>query len=273
MAIRFTCRDAAALFFAAILFLPSLAHTDDAPLVVLIQPLPGEERIAATYEPLARYLETLTGRRCTIQIPPTFPAYWDVLRRNNYDMAFDGPHFTDYRAQKFGFTVLAKIPDTASYSLVMRDAARVLDPAQLVGRRIASLGLLSMGAPRLSAMFPNPVRQPVLVDVRTAGEAVDMLLDKRVEAAFLPTAVLGERLRRGDITVILTTEPGARLMFSTSARMPPQMRDKIRDGLLGATETDAGRAMLEALGLPRFEAATPESFVNQRSVLKTYWGY
>jgi ABC-type phosphate/phosphonate transport system substrate-binding protein len=265
-------RRCVALLLAAVL-LPNLAPADDGTCVMLIQPLPHDERIGASYQPLARYIETLTGRRCTIQIPPNFPAYWDVLRRNNYDIALDGPHFTDYRAQKFGFHVLAKIPDTASYSLITRAASRGLDPTLLVGRRIASLGLLSMGATRLSAMFPNPVRQPVLLDVRTADEAIDLLLDKRVEAAFLPTAVVGERLRRGGIAVILTTEPAARLMLSASNRMSADTRGKIRDGLLRANETAAGQALLQALDLPRFEAVTPESFANQRNVLKSYWGY
>lgn len=273
MAVRYKYRRHAARFLAALLSLPCLVSADDEALVMLIQPLPRDERIGASFQPLARYIEALTGRRCTIQIPLNFPAYWDVLRRNNYDIALDGPHFTDYRAQKFGFHVLAKIPDTASYSLIMRDASPVLDPTLLVGRRIASLGLLSMGAARLSAMFPNPVRQPVLLDVRTADEAIEMLLDKRVEAAFLPTAVVGERLRRSGLAVILTTEPAGRLMLSASARMSPEMRDRIRDGLLHANETDAGRVMLQALGLPRFEPATTDSFANQRNVLKSYWGY
>lgn len=262
-----------ALLVAALLGLPHLAPADDGALVILIQPLPRDERVVPSYQPLARYVEALTGRPCTIHIPLNFPAYWDVLRRNNYDIALDSPHFTDYRAQKFGFHVLAKIPDTTSYSLIMRDASRVLDPTLLVGRRIASLGLLSTGAARLSAMFPNPVRQPVLLDVRSAEEAIDMLLDKRVEAAFLPTAVVSERLRRGGIAVILTTEPGARLMLSVSNRMSSEMREKIRDGLLRANETAAGQAMLQALDLPRFEPVTPESFANQRNVLKSYWGY
>lgn len=272
MAVR-NYRWRAALCLAILLCPPGLTAAEDDALVMLIQPLPREERIGASYQPLARYIETLTGRRCTIQIPPSFPAYWDVLRRNNYDIAFDGPHFTDYRAQKFGFDVLAKIPDTASYSLITRAASPLLDPTLLVGRRIASLGLLSMGAARLSAMFPNPVRQPVLIDVRTAEEAIDMLLDKRVEAAFLPTTVVSARLRAGGITVILTTEPGARLMLSASNRLVPPMREKIREGLLHAGETEAGRAMLQALELPRFEPVPAESFANQRNVLKSYWGY
>jgi ABC-type phosphate/phosphonate transport system substrate-binding protein len=62
-------------------------------------------------------------------------------------------------------------------------------------------------------------------------------------------------------------------MLSASNRMSADTREKIRDGRLRANETAAGQALLQALDLPRFEAVTPESFANQRNVLKSYWGY
>lgn|SRR5581483_4824860 len=271
-AVRLKTRALTTLLLVVVFFSPRQLLADETALVLLIQPLPHEERMTKSYQPLAQYIETLTGRRCTIQVPPNFPAYWNILRRNNYDLALDGPHFTDYRLHKFGFIVLAQLPDTTSYSLIMREAGRVLDPAQLVGRRIASLGLLSTGAVRLSAMFPNPVRQPVLVDVRNAEDGIDLLLDKRVEAAFLPTAIVGERPRAG-IAVILTTEPVTRLILSAAPRMASDMREKIRDALLQAHQTEAGRSMLRGLGAERFEPAAEETFANQRNVLKSYWGY
>lgn len=245
----------------------------DTPLVLLAQPLPADERTVHSYEPLARYLETLIGRRWAIETPGTFTGYWSVLRRKNYDLALDGPHFTDYRTQKFGFVVLAKLPDSASYSLIRRSEDRVVDPMQLVGRRIATLGMLSTGYARLSAIFPNPIRQPVLIEVASTAEGIALLLDKKVEAAFLPTAVANNRLPGGSVATILTTEPVTQLILSASPRLDPAMREKIRDALLTAHENPNGRAMLQALELQRFEKATPESFANQRNALRSYWGY
>ncbi len=266
-------RCLARLWVVVLLCLPPLAGANDAALVLLIQPLPREERTFRSYQPLALYIQTLTGRPCTIQMPPNFPAYWSVLHRSSYDIALDGPHFTDYRLNKFGFSAIAKTPDSASYSLITRDTARIVDPAQLIGRRIASLGLLSGGSARLNAMFPNPARQPALVEVRSSEEAIDFLFEKKVEAAFLPTAVVSQKLQRGGLTVILTTEPMARLILSASPRLSAEIKEKIRGGLLQAHQTGAGRAMLQDIGLERFEPVTPESLANQRNVLKSYWGY
>ncbi|MFL6711299.1 MAG: phosphate/phosphite/phosphonate ABC transporter substrate-binding protein [Sulfurifustis sp.] len=265
-------RVAAWLALAALLFGATLV-AEEPPLVLLAQSLARDERSIDSYAPLAQYIASLTGRRCTLQMPPNFPAYWATLRQGKYDLALDAPHFTDYRVHKFGFSVLAKLPDAAGYSLIARDAEAPSDPAQLVGRRIASLGLLSVGAGRLAAMFPNPVRQPLLIEVASVDQAMDLLLARRVEAAFLPAPALARRLAQGGVTVVLTTEPMTQLAVSASPRLPAEMRERVREGLLRADQTEAGRALLRAIDIKRFEPVTAESFANQRTALKRYWGY
>jgi ABC-type phosphate/phosphonate transport system substrate-binding protein len=245
----------------------------DTELTLLVQPLPREEMPAETFQPLADYLSTLTGRPCTIRTPPNFPAYWEAVRHNRYDLAFDAPPFTDYRIHKFGFTALAKTPDTASYSLVMREDARVRDPATLVGKRVATLGLASIGTLRLNALFPNPYRQPVVVEIPSSEEGLNLLLNGNVEAAFLPTTGIGRRLAPHGAVVVLTTEPIPRLVLSASPRLSRELTDKIRNNLLQANTTDAGRAMLRVIGIDFFDTATNEEFANQSYVLRGYWGY
>jgi len=249
------------------------ATAEDEALILLMQPLPREEMPAETFQPLADYVSALAGRACKINTPPNFPSYWEAVRRNRYDLAFDAPHFADYRIRKFGFTALAKTPDTASYSLIMRDDARALDPSSLVGKRVAALSLTSIGTLRLNALFPNPYRQPVLVEVPKTEDGLVMLFTKRVEAAFLPTAGIGARIDSRGAIVVLTTEPIPRLVLSASPRLARELTDKIRTGLLQARATDDGRTMLHAIGIDFLDAATNEEFANQSYVLRGYWGY
>lgn len=253
--------------------LTATAGSEDSALVLLVQPLPREEMPAETLQPLADYIAGLSGRPCRIDEPPNFPAYWEAVRRRRYDLALDAPYFADYRVQKFGFNVLVKTPETASYSLIMRADTRTRDPASLIGKRVATLGLASIGTLRLNALFPNPIRQPVLVDVAGSEEAIGLLLEKKVEAAFLPTAHLGKQLPDRGIAVVLTTEPIVRLTLSAAPGLPRDLVRKLRTGLLRAHTTDAGRAMLRAIGLDYLDGATNEEFANQSYVLKGYWGY
>jgi ABC-type phosphate/phosphonate transport system substrate-binding protein len=64
-----------------------------------------------------------------------------------------------------------------------------------------------------------------------------------------------------------------RMILSASPRLSPDMQERIRGGLLNAHESDSGRAMLKSVGIERFEPVAPDSFANQRNVLKSYWGY
>lgn len=257
----------------ALAILAGTAAAEESPLVLLVQRLPREEMPSASLQPLADYIAAIAGRPCVIDMPPNFPAYWEAVRHGHYDLALDAPYFTDYRIQKLGFTALIKTPETASYSLIMRDDARVRDPSSLVGKRVASLGLLSIGTLRLNALFPNPIRQPVLHDVHSTKEGIDLLRKRKVEAAFLPTSLIESRFDRSGIAVVLTTEPIPRLALSASPQLAPELADKIRDGLLRAHTTDAGRTMLHAIGLDYFDATTNDEFANQSYVLRGYWGY
>lgn len=265
-----------ALYGAIVLFIGAVSGTPaaaDEAFVLLVQPTMGQERSDEIFRPFARYLETVTGRPCVIQAPPNFMAHWETLRRNHYDLALDASHFTDYRIRKFGFSALAKVPDAESYSLIVRDKQRAADPLALAAKRVATLGLPSMAAARLYAMFPNPSRQPVVVEVKHPDDGVALLLNKKVEAALLPTAFVTRRIEQGGVVMVLTTEPIPQLALSASPRVPEKLRETIRLGVLRAHETEAGRQMLRQIGFERFEPATAETFANQGNVLKGYWGY
>jgi phosphonate transport system substrate-binding protein len=274
-----SARRAAALLGAGALVamlnpLGDAASAADGPLVLLIQPILSEEKTKEAYRPLCEYVQQVARRPCELKTQPNFLAYWDGIRRNNYDLVLDASHFTDYRVQKMGFSILAKIPDSVSYSLIVPDSNLVFDPAELVARRIATLGPPSIGAARLNAMYPNPLRQPQPVEVASAEEGMELLLAKKVDAAILPTPLVSQRMSQsGGIAVVLTTEPIPHIALSASPRVPQDLQQRIRDGLLKATETDAGRKMLKGIGFERFDPATPAIYANQGNILKTYWGY
>lgn len=250
------------------------ARAADEPLVLLIQPILSEEKTKEAYRPLCEYVSQIARRPCTVMTQPNFLAYWDVIRRNNYDLVLDASHFTDYRVQKMGFTILAKIPDSVSYSLIVPDSNLVFDPAELVARRIATLGPPSIGAARLNAMFPNPMRQPVIIEVPSAEEGMELVVAKKVEAAILPTPLVSQRMSQsGGIAVVLTTEPIPHIALSASPRVPAALQERLRESLLRAADTPAGREMLKGIGFEKFDPATPAIYANQSNILKTYWGY
>jgi phosphonate transport system substrate-binding protein len=247
----------------------------DDPLVLLIQPILREEPTRTAYAPLCEYLGKTTGRRCVIRTAPNFLAYWDTIRRNQgFDLVLDAAHFTDYRIQKYGYHVLAKIPDAVSYSVIVPEDSPVLDPDELAGRPIATLGPPSVGAARLSAMYPNPLRQPHMINVDSVEEGLELVLRRRVNGAILPTPIVGQQLARGaPIFIVTTTEPIPHIALSASPRLDPRTREAVRKALLDASRTPEGRRMLAGINFERFDPATPEVYVNHSRLLREYWGY
>jgi len=242
-------------------------------LTLLVQPILGEAPAQKEFQPLCDYLGAVAGRPCRILTPTTFIAYWNILRRGEYELALDAGHFTDYRIRKMGFSVLAKVSDSMSYTLIVPDTRRITDPAELIGQRVATLGPLSIGAARFDALYPNPVRQPVIVEVASVEDGIALLRQQKAAAALLPTPLVGRPLAQGGIAVVLTTEPAAHMALSASPRLATELRDKIRDAVLDAERRDAGKKMLQRVGIERFEPTSAGEYLNQGNVLKSYWGY
>lgn len=245
------------------------------PLVLLVQPILNEEQTRKAFTPLCEFIAQLARRDCHIQTSPNFLAYWDTVRRNQgYDLALDAAHFTDYRVQKHGFQVLAKMPDSVSYSLIVPGDALVIEPDELIGKTIATLGPPSIGAARLNALYPNPARQPAIMNVNSAEEGIELVVRKRVHGAILPTPVVAQQQARGAaILVVMTTEPIPHIALSASPALDGALRAQLRAALLDAANTVNGRKMLKDIGFARMDPVGPDTYTNQSRLLKDYWGY
>jgi len=252
---------------------PASAAGDE--LVLAVQPILDEEQTRKVFQPLCEYLTQATGRPCRLFTSPNFYAYWDTVRQSTaFNVVLDAAHFTDYRTQKLDFQVLAKIPDTVTYTLVTRDNDLMLDASELVGKRVATLGIPSIGAARLNGLFPNPSRQPVVIEVGAAEKAMRLLLDGKVSAAILPTPIVSQQMASGaGISVVLTTDPIPHIALSASSSLNAITRNAMRDALLRAHTSEAGKKMLKQIGFERFDPASTDVYMGQGKILKEYWGY
>jgi phosphonate transport system substrate-binding protein len=244
-------------------------------LVLGIEPLLGEMETRAQFQPLCDYLAKVTRLPCRVGTRPNFISYWETIRQGKeYNLVLDEAHFTDYRTQKMKFTVLAKIPNTVTYSLIVPHTTKLDDPARLAGRRIATLGIPSMGAAQLNGLFTKPSKQPILVEVDSAADGFALLREGKVAAAVLPTPLVREEIVRGaPFRVLLSTAPLPHMGFSTAPEIGPELRQVLRQALLNANKNDSGRAMLAHLGLERFDPANATVYAGQGRILKEYWGY
>ncbi|HUW98819.1 MAG TPA: PhnD/SsuA/transferrin family substrate-binding protein [Acidiferrobacter sp.] len=240
------------------------------PLVLAVQPILSERATAKAFTPLATYIGQVLGRPCVVATSPNFLAYWQTMRKAHGDaFILDAAHFTDYRITHLGYHLLVKEPGTVSYSLVARSSEMIFGPADLVGHRIASLGIPSMGAALLNRMFPDPSRRPIIVGAADASAELQLLMAKKVAAAMVPTPIVGQAMARGTaIMVITTTDPIPNIAVSAAPWISAKERAQVRAALLHAPPT-----LLHAIGLPAFVAARAQEYSGQSRVLQEYWGY
>jgi len=252
-----------------------MARAEISELVLGIAPLQSEAEIRAQFQPLCDYLAAIARLPCRVGTRPNFITYWETVRQGkDFNLVLDEAHFTDYRAKKMKFTVLAKIPNTVTYSLIVPRTAKLNDPARLAGRRIATLGIPSMGAAQLSGLFTKPSKQPILVEVDDATAGFALLRDGNVAAAILPTPLVREEIARGaPFRALLSTAPLPHMGFSAAPAISPELRQRLRQTLLDAHKSAAGRAMLARIGIERFDPANATVYTGQGRVLKDYWGY
>jgi len=262
------------LALAGLIGMPG-AHGDISELVLGVSPLLEEQDTQRLYQPLCDYLAAVARRPCRVVTRPNYLTYWESMRRGQvYNLLLDDAHFTDYRIQKMGYTVLAKIPHTVTYSLAIPRTAKIRDPARLVGRRIATLGIPSMGAAFLNGLFPQPSKQPIPVEVDNAAEGFALLRHGKVEAAILPTPLVREEILRGaELRVLLSTVPIPQMGLSAAPEIDSATRTLLQKALLQAHKSPAGQKLLAELGIERFDAATATIYRGQARILQQYWGY
>jgi len=273
----FNVKSSWKIFCGAILILVATGPTraDTKEIVLGVSPLLGEAETRRQFEPLCTYLARATHLPCRVATRPNFLGYWETMRRgNDYNLILDDAHFTDYRAQKMNYAVLAKIPDTVTYSLVVMRRSRVSNPLRLIGRKIATHGIPSMGAAQLNSLFPQPSKQPIPVEVEDAAQALAQLRDGNVTAAILPTPLIRKAMLGGlELNVLLSTVPIPHMGLSGAPELGSELQTTIREAVLRAHKDPGGRRMLAQIGIPRFDAASSTIYRGQARILQSYWGY
>ena len=264
-----------AIIFSTVLFVTTFCHSailQAAEYFLAVQPILPEKELKKSYQPLADYLSAQTGHTITIHTERNFLFYWTKMRKKEkgFDLVLDAAHFTDYRIKKQGYTVLAKLPDTVSFSIVSSEDSFILDVDELIGLRVATMPSPSLGALRLEELFTNPMRIPMYIWEINTTVAVEKIQSGELDAAIIPTRLASTY---SNLNTVMTTEPVPHMGLSASPDVPQEVREKIRQALVTAHQTETGKAMLAELKTERFDPASSETYDGYSDLLKEVFGY
>ncbi len=235
-----------------------------------IFPILTETQTRQTYRPLTDYLASKTGHSFTIVTNSNFLTHWQTTKRGKYDLVLDGPQFTGYRLEKMGYTVLARFPDVVSYTLVAGEDELVLEAKELIGKVIATTPSPALGALRLQQLYPNPLRQPRILETSDSTTAAERVVEGKANAAIIPAPMVANYPQ---LVTVLNTEQVPSPAISASPKVKPEVQEAIRKALLDASNSDEGKMMLKAIKIERFEASDGSEYRPHAELLKGMWEY
>lgn len=240
-------------------------------LNLYVQPIASVSVTVRTFKPLADYLSEKIGQPVQIRTASNFFAYWQSMRSGTgFDLVLDAAHFTDYRVKRYGYKVLVKIPDTVSYSLVSRQDLLLFDAQELLGRTVATAASPSLGGVRLAEIFPNPVRQPTVIQANNFQSALDKLRKGEIDAALVPTPLVSND---NTVNTVMTTMPVPHMALSISPKLKPKTGQMIRQALLNASHDARGQSMLQEINISSFEKSNNAVYDGYSDLLSEIWGY
>jgi len=150
-------------------------------------PRESTEVAAEIYTPLANYLTRVTGKQVVFRRSPNWIAYQTEMRRGDFDLIFDGPHFNSWRASNLQHNILVKAPGEHSFVVVVKANSRIHDLKQLTGRAVCGMSPPNLGTLAVLGSFDNPVRQPVIRNTIGWNKIYTDMIAGHCAAAILPT--------------------------------------------------------------------------------------
>lgn len=238
---------------------------------------PRESRAAGErfYGGLAEYLSKAAGEKVEYRYPDNWGVYQAYMTRGNYDLVLDGPHFVSWRLERLQHEPVAALSGKLKYVVLVRaDDTHVKKITDLAGKRVCAHAPPNLATLTLFDRFPNPSRQPRLVEIKGFDNAYAGLITNKCEATVLPLEhyhkLEGVPARA---RIVYESADYPNLALTAGPRVTPAVRERLTQALLSPEGKSALRAIAEGSGSSEFLATTRASYQGFAGLLRNTWGF
>lgn len=262
------------LFALAGLFLGQPALAED--WIFATAPTQTPEKTIQMYQPIVDLLSKVTGHKITLVTSKNFLEYTHGLRKDKYDIVFDGPHFVGWRMKNLNHKVVAKLPGELRFSVIENDTSGVKDVKRLAGLKVCSLAspnLLTLG---FLDLFNNPASQPIIVSVPSFKAALDCARKGEADVAIMRDkfwAKLPDEQKKGLHLLYTSDTAFPHRAFSVSERVDAKAVEKIQQALTSEEGATAGKAVLESFKSKKFLPASAAEYEGLGRLMNPVWGF
>jgi len=237
--------------------IPGLAE----PLILTSPPRESPQAAEQLYGPLAQFLSKLTGTEIRYKYPGNWLRYQRDMRRNQFDIIFDGPHFASWRIKYYDHRPVAKLPGLLKFYLVARAQDETIKiPRDLAARKVCVIPPPNLSSLVLLARTDGPAREPILEAAKGGMKSVFQgLIDGHCEAAMLRASFYHKKLndqQRAQVKIIYTSGEMPNQVITVSDRLTPEQQDKIAASLTSGEGIEVTRKIVT-----RFAGKKTKSFI------------
>ncbi len=230
------------------------------------------------YGPLVDYLAKSTGKNIQLVAARNFLEYTSRMRKGEYDIIFDGPHFVNWRMTHIDHTPIARLPGKLVFAAIVKDGGVINNIKQLIGKKVCAVNSPNLATLMILDSFPNPVRQPVIVSARSFKDAFKCLKTGKGQAAFLPIGFWKKFKKKGKtkgLRILYTTKkkPLPTRTFSISKRIDAATRSAIQQALLNTDGQEGAQPLLKRFRRKNFVEAPSGEFKGLSRLLLSVWGF
>ena len=176
------------------------------------------------YKPLAKVFSEILGRPVRYIYPDNWLTYQRSMRKDQYDIVFDGPQFSSWRIKHLKHKLLVKLSGTIGFvTLVHKQNTTITKMEDLIGKKICAISPPNLTALTTLEYYKNPMQQPILHGVRGGMKKVLSLFYKGVcDAAVIRSSYYEKKLSsdiRNKVKIIYRSVPLPNQAFTVSNKL------------------------------------------------------
>lgn len=231
-----------ATFISVMLLTPVRAMAD---YLFTAPPRESLEAGIKLYQPIADFLTRTTGETFVYKHPDDWKEYSSGMRNQEYDLAFDGPHFVSWRVKNINHDVIAKLPQLHIWRVIARkDSDDIASLEDLVGRKVCAPKSPNFGMLTMMSHYSDPDREPIHIVTKGWKDGYTAVVQNKCDATVLPKT--NHKKFDPQLTktkAIHTHLPYPNQAFTAGPKFPPALKAKIIKNLL----SDEGQVALSNL--------------------------
>lgn len=212
-------------------------------------PRESKEAGSKFYQPLAKYLTMVLGEEVIYKHPSSWLYYQRSIKRDEYDIVFDGPHLASWRMKHYDHKPTMMLPgELAFYFIAKSDDSYVNNTKDFAAKKVCVLPPPNLNALVLLEVLDGPAREPIVKGIKGGLKAVvKSLIEGKCVGAVVPAGFYNKKLsenHRRQLKIIHKSAPLPNQVITVSSRISSIQVQQV----INALSTEEGLKIINAFG-------------------------